>query len=108
MTQGHSCGFNTINFNLNTFTAPSSSGGVVVRDSVLFLQDPDFVGWEVQVTRLTPDSATTLLVNASYVDSICELYGNQVSYPNTAIVRSTFDATINWVTTPVGTSMSPN
>lgn len=79
-----------IDFNLITFI--SSSNGLPINDPVGFLNDPDFVGWEIIVTRITADSTSALLVNSTIIDSITELYGTQLSYPNSAIVRSTFDA----------------
>lgn len=52
----------------------------------------DFIGWEIKVVRTTPDSLSTLLVNQTYIDSITEIYSDKFLYPNSAIVRSRFDA----------------
>ncbi len=51
-----------------------------------------FAGWEIRLTRLTPDSIFSYLQNKTYIDSITEVYGNTYSFPNSALVRSKFDA----------------
>ncbi len=57
-----------------------------------FLNNPFFVGWEIKISRSTPDSASSLIQNSTYIDSLTELYGNTFAYPCSAIVRSTFSA----------------
>lgn len=57
-----------------------------------FLDDDDFIGWEVKIVRLSDDTVSSLVQNATYVDSITELYGSLLTYPNSAIVRSLFNA----------------
>ncbi len=52
----------------------------------------DFLGWEIQITRLTPDSTDISVLNQTYVDSLTEIYGDTYSYPNSAIVASKFSA----------------
>jgi len=56
------------------------------------LANPNFMGWEIKIIRLTPDSVSSYVTNQSYVDSITEVYGNLFSYPKSAIVRSNFNA----------------
>ena len=79
-----------IDFNLSSFI--SAAGNVNETEAVGFLNDPDFIGWEVRISKITPESESALLSNGTYIDSISELYGSLFSYPNSAIVRSTFDA----------------
>lgn len=57
-----------------------------------FLDNENFIGWEIKIVRITDDSISALLTNPSFVDSITELYGNSFSYPNSAIVKNLFDA----------------
>lgn len=78
-----------INFDLTSFLL---NGNTPVQDTVGFLNDPDFLGWEVRVVRLTADSNSALIVNETFIDSITELYGSSLSYPNSAIVRCLFDS----------------
>lgn len=54
--------------------------------------DPDFQGWEVRIERTTDESVTSLLNNLTYVESITEIQGNVYTYPNSAMVRSLFNA----------------
>ncbi len=54
--------------------------------------DPDFIGWEIKVQRDTPESTTSLLQNQSYIESLTEIQGNIYTFPNSAMVRSLFDA----------------
>jgi hypothetical protein len=76
-----------IDFDLNSFIFNNLN----INDSVGFLNESDFVGWEVKISRSTPDSTSALLSNSSIIDSLTELYGSQFSYPNSSIVRATFD-----------------
>lgn len=56
----------------------------------------DFLGWEIKLIRLTKDSVDldypTQTRNATTVDSITEIYGDTYVYPNSAIIRSKFEA----------------
>ncbi len=79
-----------INFNLSSFISATSNKNV--NESAGFLSDSDFIGWEVRISKVTPESQSALLANLTYIDSITELYGSLFSYPNSAIIRSTFDA----------------
>lgn len=56
------------------------------------LSNRNFLGWEIKITRLTPDSTTSVVVNQTVIDSITEIYDNKFSYPNSAMVRSKFNA----------------
>lgn len=51
-----------------------------------------FVGWEIKIVRLTPDSFHTFLKNDSYVDSIIEVYDSKLRYPYCAMVYSKYSA----------------
>jgi hypothetical protein len=65
-----------------------------------FTSDPDFddlnrddlVGWEVEVTRITTDSMQAHVTNQSYVDSITEIFNNELSYPNSSLISMNFNA----------------
>jgi predicted phage tail protein len=57
-----------------------------------FYSDPEFLGWEIKITRTTPDSGTTSLINQTYIDSISEWTDLQFTYPNCAVIRSAFNA----------------
>jgi len=78
-----------IDFNLTSFLDVNRNP---VQESNGFLNDPNFIGWEIKIIRLSPDSTDTLLVNPTIIDSITELYGSQLTYPNSAIIRQTFDS----------------
>ena len=51
-----------------------------------------FLGWEIKIVRLTPDSFHTFLKNDSYVDSIIEVYDSKLRYPYCAMVYSKYSA----------------
>ena len=51
-----------------------------------------FIGWEIKIVRLTPDSVHTFLKNESYIDSIIEVYDSKLRYPYSAMVYSKFSA----------------
>jgi hypothetical protein len=74
----------------------TSAGGYIRSDRIDFpanaMTDPSFIGWEIQISRSTPDSTTPDLVNATYVDSLTEIQGNIYTFPNSAVIRSLFDA----------------
>lgn len=52
----------------------------------------DFIGWEIKIERVTDDATDSFLRNQTYVDSITEIQGNIYTFPNSAMVRSLFDA----------------
>ena len=54
--------------------------------------DPDFLGWEIKLERITPDSTVSSLRNQTFVDSLVEVYGDVFTYPNSAIVGAKFSA----------------
>ena len=56
------------------------------------LENPDFQGFEIKVTRLTPDSTVRSKNNRSTIDSLVEIYSEKFTYPNSAIVSSKFVA----------------
>ena len=56
------------------------------------LENPDFQGFEIKVTRLTPDSTVRSRNNRSSIDSLVEIYSQKFTYPNSAIVSSKFIA----------------
>ena len=80
----------------SVFGKISAAGGYIRADRIDFpsnlLEDKAFMGWEIKITRPTPDSTSTNLVNATYVDSITEIQGNVYTFPNSALARSLFDA----------------
>jgi hypothetical protein len=57
-----------------------------------FQNEKDFVGWEIKIIRITPDSLGTNLRNQTFIDSLTEIYSDTYLYPNSAIVRSRFSA----------------
>lgn len=57
-----------------------------------FTLEPDFLGWEIKVERMTPDSTTSAVRDQTFLDSILEIYGDVFSYPNSAMVHSQFSA----------------
>lgn len=67
-----------------------------VRSTRVELQDnsenPNFIGWDIKVVRYTEDSTTSTLRNKTTIDSLTEIYGDKLVYPNSAIVASVFDA----------------
>lgn len=73
-----------------------SSYGYVRSTRISFPGGPvtekDFLGWEIKIVRLTPDSTNSFVRNQTYIDSLTEIYSNSFLYPNSAIVRSKFDA----------------
>lgn len=76
--------FNTTSFLGNNSQVNNVAGG--------FLDNADFLGWEIKIERLTEDSTNNSLSNISVIDSLTELYGSQLTYPNSAIVKTKFDA----------------
>lgn len=50
--------------------------------------------WRVRIRRLTPDSATSSVVNAFYVSSVTEIIDAKFRYPNSAIIATQFDAEV--------------
>lgn len=66
-----------------------------IRSTHILLESPaddDFIGWEVKIIRLTPDSITSNLRNQTIIDSITEVYSDVFTYPNSAIIRQKFNA----------------
>ena len=57
-----------------------------------YTQRKSFLGWEIKLVRVTPDSYEGTLRNQTYIDSITEVYSSSFTYPNSSIVRSSFDA----------------
>jgi predicted phage tail protein len=74
----------------------TSAGGYIRSERidfpVNFLNDPSFIGWEIQIQRSTPDSRDPDTIDVTYVDSLTEIQGNVYTFPNSAMVRSLFDA----------------
>tara|TARA_R110000772_G_scaffold249530_3_gene364023 strand:- start:5106 stop:8837 length:3732 start_codon:yes stop_codon:yes gene_type:complete len=70
--------------------------GYVRPSTIEFIQDYsfdyDFIGYDVRIVRSTPDSTTTRIKNTTFIESISEVYKEVFRYPNSAIVRSKFDA----------------
>ena len=56
------------------------------------LENNDFQGYEIKVTRLTPDSTEKAKANRSTIDSIIEVYSQKFTYPNSAIISCKFSA----------------
>ena len=54
--------------------------------------DSDFLGWELRVTRRTAEPTDGKTKSETFVDSITEVYSDDLSYPNSAMVYSSFDA----------------
>ena len=54
------------------------------------LEDPLFQGYEIKITRYTPDSITQTVQNRSTIDAIGEIYHQKFSYPNTALISAKF------------------
>lgn len=48
--------------------------------------------WNVRVSRVTPDSTSSLLNNATYVDAVSSIVDQQLRYPNSALVGMQIDA----------------
>ena len=61
-------------------------------DTLNLKTDKNFLGWEIQVYRSSVEPTTTAERNQSFVDSITEVYDSSLSYPNSAVVYSAFDA----------------
>lgn len=80
----------TVNGKLNFGYIKSST--VLFSDKSVFIGENSFLGWEIRVIRLTPDSISANLANQTFIDSYTEIYNNKFSYPNTAVVRSKFNA----------------
>lgn len=52
----------------------------------------NFIGWDIKIVRDTEDSTTSTVRDITTVDSITEVYGDKLTYPNSAIIASNFDA----------------
>lgn len=57
-----------------------------------FINNPNFLGWEIKIKRVTEDATSSFIQDVTYIDSITELYGSQFNYPNSAIVKNLFNA----------------
>ena len=64
----------------------------IITPSATYTDQPGFAGWKIKVIRTTPESLTAYLKNASFVDSIVEIYGTKLRYPYSTMVYSKFDA----------------
>ena len=58
----------------------------------LIEDNSNFIGWELKVTRLTDEATDGKTKSETFVDSIAEVYSDNLSYPNSAIAYSSFDA----------------
>ena len=56
------------------------------------LENPDFLGFEIKITRYTPDSINSNVQSPSQIDAIAEIYHQKFTYPNSAMVSSKFIA----------------
>lgn len=78
-----------LNFNTTSFTSASNQSSNVNGG---FLDDPNFLGWEIKVERITEESTSGLVADIAYIDSLTELYSSRLSYPSSAIVKTRFDS----------------
>lgn len=81
-----------INFNGHNIVGKNPPYVVETTNKIENTTRRDFLGWEIRITRTTPDSTTSLVSDQSYLDSITEIYQNKFLYPNSAMVRNTFNA----------------
>lgn len=56
------------------------------------LQNPDFLGYEIKITRLTEDAFTNNIQSKTTIDSITEIYHQKFTYPNSAVVSAKFSS----------------
>lgn len=63
-----------------------------IEFEISYLTDKNFVGWEVMITKHTPDSATGRVRNITFIDTIKEYYAYAFMYPKCATVRSLFSS----------------
>lgn len=95
--------FSSSSFNPDGYSAPiperitGKLSGPYIRATRVNLPDgpkleKDFVGWEIKIVRVTPESTTFYVQNQTYVDSLTEVYSDTFCYPNVAIVRQKFSA----------------
>lgn len=91
--------FNTSSFLSKTVAvknSDSNNSSTVTVDSEVtmanFINNPNFIGWEIKIVRTTSDTTTSLQQNITYIDSLTELYGMTLTYPYSAIFRATFNA----------------
>ncbi len=57
-----------------------------------FANNPGFLGWEIRVIRVSPDTTSSFIRNVTVIDSLTEIYSQSYVYPNSAIIRAKFDA----------------
>ena len=50
------------------------------------------IGWEVEIVRTTLDSIDNFVQNQSFIDTITEVFESKLSYPNSALISSYFNA----------------
>lgn len=53
---------------------------------------PAVSGWQVRVTRLTPNSTSSAIADTTNIDAVTEIIDAKLRYPNSAIVGLQFDA----------------
>ena len=66
--------------------------GINIQDPGDMTSNPQFLGWELEITRLTPDSTTVSLRNQTFVDSITEFTFDALVFPNSALISQKFNA----------------
>ena len=65
-------------------TTPNYNATEIVKENL--------IGWEFQITRTTLDSINAFVQNESFVDSVTEVFQTSLSYPNSAVIGSRFEA----------------
>jgi len=53
---------------------------------------PDQIGWAIEVQKITEEFSQSARSNATFVNSITEVYANRFTYPNSAMMYNVFNS----------------
>ena len=85
-------GFSIVSSNQSFTEGALSSPYMKCFNIELISSSSSLVGWEIKIERLTAEPTDSMVNNQTFVDSIGEIYDVNLSYPNSALAYSSFDA----------------
>lgn len=77
---------------VNTYAANGKTTSLYERDHRIDLPRGAVSGWTVRVVRLTPDSTSTSLINATNIEAVTTIIDGKFTYPFTALLYVEFNA----------------
>ena len=85
-------GFSIVSSNQSFTEGALSSPYMKCFNIELISSSSSLVGWEIKIERITAEPTDSMVNNQTFVDSIGEIYDVNLSYPNSALAYSSFDA----------------